>query len=84
MEPLINRFVPLALLLLVAGCLPTGVHTPGQSLGVGVLVQATAGRCTHLLIGEQVERVCAPRLDGAQPSDTATSNAKDTDADAVR
>ena len=61
----------LALLLLTSGCLH--YRTPsGEPGGVGVLVQATTGRCTTVVVGRTPRRVCLPPPEAE--TDTATAD----------
>jgi|GEM_PF-6002417 len=52
--------------LLTAGCIPRGVTPAGDPTGVGVLVQATTKRCTWVVVGTNIRRVCLPRPDTAK------------------
>lgn len=77
------RRAPLiALLLLAAGCLPRGTTASGNPATIGVLVQATTGRCTTVLIGVTPHRVCVPR--GKTPRDSADAPPDSARADSVR
>lgn len=69
---------PLALALIFStGCLPQRARTPSGALSpVGVLVQATTGRCTSVLVGTAVHRVCLPRT--AAPDTTEAGARPDT------
>src|SRR5687767_8529543 len=79
----------LVLLLLVGGCLPyrssgpgnpRNPGNPGNPRGTGVLVQATGGRCTNVVVAGTPRRVCLPtrgRRDvpaDSVPSDSATAD----------
>ena len=67
------RRLPLAALVIVAaGCSHNGRDPSAPRPGIGVLVQATAGLCTTVLVGNTPRRVCAPAGKGAAPADTAT------------
>lgn len=69
---------PLALALVFStGCLPQRARTPSGALSpVGVLVQATTERCTSILVGTTVHRVCLPRT--AAPDTTEPGARPDT------
>ena len=74
-------------LLFLTACVSGRARGPsGEPSVVGVLVQATAGRCTSVLVGTQVQRVCLPppKDDGATPPDTASTASPDTAAASVR
>jgi hypothetical protein len=58
----------IGLLVLAAGCSLSGRTASGAPTGVGVLVQASAGRCVTVLVGTQPRRVCGPR--GKAPGET--------------
>jgi hypothetical protein len=67
------RRAPLAaLLLLVGGCTVHGRDPSATRPSIGVLVQASAGRCTTVLTRSVPRRVCAPGGKGAAPADTST------------
>lgn len=73
------RTAALAVLLLSAACASTPrqnrAPTPGAGVSsVGVLVNSTRGRCTWLLVGDQMRRVCAPRGKQPQARDTAATD----------
>lgn len=61
---------------LLSACAP---ETPQQTLGpqpnprsgVGVLVNSTRGRCTWVLTGGEMRRVCLPRTRRPEPRDSA-------------
>ena len=67
----------LGLLLLTGGCLH--YRTPsGEPGGIGVLVQATTGRCTTVVVGRTPRRVCLP------PPGTPEAETDTTTADSAR
>jgi len=72
-----RRSALLGLVLLCSACAPASVipsAKPGApARKVGVLVPATGGRCTTVVVGAVVRRVCLPgRM--PQPADTAAAN----------
>lgn len=67
-----RRLLPAALIIVAAGCGHNGRDPSATRPSIGVLVQATAGRCTTVLVGNTPRRVCAPAGKGAAPADTAT------------
>jgi hypothetical protein len=70
----ILRIGPPLGLALLASCAPGRLRTAsGAPAAVGVLVQATAGRCTTVLAGTSTQRVCLPASgsEGAAASDSA-------------
>ena len=67
------RRAPLAALLFaVGGCTAHGRDPSVTPPSIGVLVQATAGRCTTVVTGSVPRRVCVPGGKGAAPADTST------------
>ncbi len=76
----------LGLLALGAACAPQRSVTPesGPAPGrVGILVPPK-GRCTGVVIGSQVRRVCLPRGKRPPPADTASGDATRVPSDSVR
>jgi hypothetical protein len=74
-----RRAAVMGMLLISAGCqsirVPPGVNAPG----VGVLVQGAAGRCTPVVVGSVVRRVCLPPPAAPDTAATAaTADAADT------
>jgi|GEM_PF-3592598 len=68
-----------ALVLLCSACAEPRTRYPGDPYPrppqVGVDVSATRGRCTNVVFGDLVRRVCAPR--GRKP-EAADTTAQDT------
>lgn len=77
-----RRALLIAVLLLAAGCLPRGTTASGNPATVGVLVQATAGRCATVMVGVTPRRVCVPRV--RTPRDSADAPPDSARADSAR
>lgn len=81
-----SRTPILALLCLSAACAPHGSGSPATPdpypRPVGVLVSKNRGRCTHVVLGDRVQRVCVPRVGGTPterdtvPADTSRSRVR--------
>jgi hypothetical protein len=72
----IMRVGPLLGLALLASCAPGRLRTAsGAPAALGVLVQATAGRCTTVLAGTSTQRICLlpSGSEGAADSDSAVT-----------
>ena len=76
------------LVLLCSACAPAGVPDPAPQpetppRQAGVLVPASRGRCTSVVFGTVVRRVCLPGR-RTQPADTTARDTTRTDAPATR
>lgn len=76
------------LFLLCTACAPSGVPEPApqpeaRPRQVGVLVPASRGRCTHVVVGTLVRRICLPGRK-PQPADTTAADTVRTDAPGSR
>ena len=72
------RTTAAAALLLLGACASAPQQneapSPEPRPGVGVLVNSTRGRCTHVLAGGRTRRVCLPRGRKPAPPDTARAD----------
>jgi hypothetical protein len=83
------RLAPLAALALLAACAP---DTPPRTYGpqpnarpaLGVLVNATRGRCVWVLTRGQPERVCVPRKRRPEPRDSIGTDTMSAPAPVAR
>ena len=77
------RSAAIPALVLLASCAPTPRPGTPRALaprtGVGVLVNATRGRCTWITDGERRGRVCLPRGKAPQPSDSVGTDSSSTE-----
>ncbi len=71
-------------LLLTSACLPRGTTPAGETIGVGVLVQATTKRCTRVVTGTSTRRACLPRPRTARDTVPDSTQSAPTDKDAER
>lgn len=77
-----------ALFVLCTACAPNGEPDPApqpeaRPRQVGVLVPASRGRCTSVVVGTLVRRVCLPGRK-PQPADTTATDTVRTDAPGSR
>ena len=66
-----------AALLLLGACASAPQQNqpnPEPRSGVGVLVNSTRGRCTHVVAGDRARRICLPRGRKPAPPDTARTD----------
>jgi hypothetical protein len=72
------RTIAAAALLLLGACASSPQQNeppnPEPRPGVGVLVNSTRGRCTHVLTGGRTRRVCLPRGGKPMPLDTVRTD----------
>jgi hypothetical protein len=78
-----RRAALIGFLLLAGACIPRGTSPAGNPTGIGVLVQATAGRCTTVVVGTNRQRVCPirqrrPGQPATQPDTTRTDSTRVT------
>ena len=76
-----------AALLLLSACTPSRQNEPPNPEprpGVGVLVNSTRGRCTHVITGGSTRRVCLPRGRKPAPLDTARADSAAAPAESGR
>jgi hypothetical protein len=77
-----RRFAAVAVLALLPACAPgRPSQEPGPLLrkpGVGVLTNTIRGRCSTILAGERLHRVCVPRVKA--PSDSTRADTTDAQA----
>ena len=74
------RIPVLCLLLSTAACGVINKRTTGAGgrSGAGVVVAATKGRCTTVVVGGQLSRICIPRLGRPTPNQPEDSTRADT------
>ena len=79
-------FAALALLTACAPDTPQRVYGPQPNArpSLGVLVNATRGRCVWVLTGGQPERVCVPRKRRPEPRDSIGTDTMSAPAPAAR
>jgi hypothetical protein len=71
------RITAAAALLLLSACVPSRQNEPPNPEprpGAGVLVNSTRGRCTHVITGGHIRRLCLPRARKPALVDTARAD----------